>query len=74
MACRVKGIPNWSASQPKTVVPIPPIPMARPKINPEAMATFRGMNAWPMAMVTELEDMMKSPAKAKKTRERGPVV
>jgi hypothetical protein len=60
----VKGIPHQSASQRKTVVPIPASPMAKPRINLEAMATFRGMNACSMAVVTELEDMIKSPAKA----------
>ncbi|MFH1757783.1 MAG: hypothetical protein ABH969_07025 [Pseudomonadota bacterium] len=60
----MKGIPHESASQRKSVVPIPPIRMAKPRINLEAMATFRGMNACPMATVTELEDMMKSSAKA----------
>jgi len=53
VACRVKGIPHQAASQRKTLVPIPPSRMAKPRINLEAMAT-----------VTELEDMMKSPAKA----------
>ena len=74
MACRVKGIPNRSASHPKTVVEIPPIPMASPKINPDAMATFRGMKACPMAMVTELEEMIKSPLREKKMREIVPSV
>ena len=54
MACGVKGIPPQSASQRKTVVPIPPSRRAKPRINLEAMAT-----------VIELEDMMKSLAKAK---------
>jgi len=63
VACRVNGSPHESASQPKTVVPIPPL-----RINLEAMATFHGMNACPMATVTELEDMMKSPAKANSIR------
>ena len=52
VACRVKGSPHESATQPKTVVPIPPL-----RINLEAMAT-----------VTELEDLMKNPAKANSIR------
>lgn len=33
----VKRMPRWSATTPKTVVIIPPMPMASPMINPEAI-------------------------------------
>ena len=72
--CRVKGIPQRSATHPKNVVAIPPIPMANPKIRPEAIPTFRGMKLCPMAMVTAWEEMRIRPATAKKIRDQLPGV
>ena len=71
---RVTGIPQVSATQPRIVVAIPPTPMAKPRIRPEAIPRFRGMKLWPMAMVTELEEMRINPAAMKKIRDRVPAV
>ena len=70
--CRARGTPQWSATQPRTVVETPPIPRARPRMRPEAIPTLLGIRLWPMAMVTALEAMITTPAKPKKMRERVP--
>jgi len=56
MICRVKGTPHWSATHPRAVVVIPPIPMASPRTNPEAIPRFWGMKLCPIAMVTAFEN------------------
>ena len=70
--CRAAGTPQWSATQPRTVVETPPIPRARPRMRPEAIPRLLGIRLWPMAMVTALEAMITTPAKPKKMRERVP--
>ena len=72
--CRAEGTPQWSATQPRMVVDTPPIPMAKPRIRPEAIPRFWGMKLCAIAMVTELEEMMSRPATEKKIRERVPLV
>ena len=53
MLCRAKGTPQRSARYPRMVTPIPPVPMAKPTIKPEATPRFWGSIAWAMTMLTE---------------------
>jgi len=61
-------------TQLKIAVPIPPIPMDRPKISPEAIAKFCGMKLCPRAMVMEFEEMIVIPATVKKIKAHVPLV
>ena len=67
--CKARGTPQWSATQPRIVVEIPPIPRARPRMRPEAIPRLLGIRLWPMAMVTALEAIITMPARPKKRRE-----
>ena len=57
--------PQWSAIQPSSVTPRPPVPMASPTISPAAMPRCRGRYAWPSATVTEKDDTRTKPAAAR---------
>ena len=67
-------MPKWSATHPKSVAVIPPIPFDSPRISPEAIATLRGIKLWPMAMVTGWEETRVIPATAKKIKDQLPRV
>lgn len=50
----------WSAKTPRTAEPIPPIPKAKPKNNPETIPTFPGNNSWAYTSIAEkAEESMK---------------
>jgi len=40
--CKVKDTPQLSATHPRMVVAMPPIPMARPRISPEGIPGLMG--------------------------------
>lgn len=50
----------WSASIPKTAEPMPPIPKANPKNNPDTIPTFPGISSWAYTNIAEnAEERMK---------------
>ena len=71
---RVDGTPKWSANKPRRAAPSPPIPKAKPRINPEAIPTFFGKNDWPRAMDMEKEKINMNPAKVSQIKDQAPLL
>ena len=52
MDFKATGRPKWSAITPRRVTPIPPVPIAKPAMRPEAMPRFLGRLSCAMTIVT----------------------
>ena len=67
------GTPYRSATAPRSVTPIPPVPIANPAIVPDAVAILRGKSSCAITIVTEKVETMVAPTAAAKTKTSQPL-